>query len=97
MKILCFDIDSSSIAYDLSTRQVTMNAETNSAKDATDFSAKVRAGEYSDRQSYNRIMVDGVKENGPIMTTSFIYLEDVVVRGDNSDFSWQFIEYEGEM
>lgn len=39
-------------------------------------------------------MVDGVKENGPIMTTSFIYLEDVVVRGDNSDFSWQFIEYE---
>lgn len=57
MKILCFDIDSSSIAYDLSTRQVTMNAETNSAKDATDFSAKVRAGEYSDRQSYNRIMV----------------------------------------
>ncbi len=53
MKMLCFDIDSSSIAYDLSARQVTMNAITNTAKEATDFSADVRANEFSDYQEYN--------------------------------------------
>lgn len=52
MKMLAFEIDSSTIAYDLSARKVTMDATTSSAELATTFSTDVRAKEYSDKQIY---------------------------------------------
>lgn len=46
------------------------------------YESTIIGGVYSTKEI---IMVDGVKENGPIKTSSFIYLEDVVVRGENSE------------
>ncbi len=46
------------------------------------YESTIIGGVYSTKEV---IMVDGAKENGPIKTSSSIYLEDVVVRGDDSE------------